>query len=179
MRGKGLLILAVLAWLVLPALAQRHADLTPAEIDQLRDTAMEPDQRLKLFVKFGRERLDQLQLVRSDPKISAANRPAETHKRLQDFLDVYDELDDNIDTYMDRKSDIRKALKAIIEADTEFQSKLKTFREGLAAAKEDTKSYEFLLSNAIDAVNSGATDHRKLLDEQEEMAKHKKKKKTD
>ena len=80
---------------------------------------------------------------------------------------------------MDRKSDIRKALKAIIEADAEFQAKLKTFREGLTGPKENTKSYEFVLSNAIDAVNSGATDHRKLLDEQEEMAKHKKKKRTD
>jgi hypothetical protein len=179
MREKGLPILLILAWLVLPSVAQRHADLTPAEIDQLRDTAMEPDQRLNFFVKFARERIDQLALVRTDPKINAADRPAETHKRLQDFVDVYDELDENIDTYMDRKSDIRKALKTIIEADTEFQSKLKALREGLRAAKEDTKSYEFVLSNAIDAVNGGATEHRKLLDEQEEMAKHKKKKKTD
>src|SRR5205807_9170635 len=179
MRNRSLLTLALLAGLVLPAHAQRHADLTPAEIDQLRDTAMEPDQRLKLFLKFARERLDQLQLARTDPKMAAADRPAETHKRLQNFLDVYDELDENIDTYMDRKSDIRKALKAIIEADAEFQAKLKTFREGLTGLKENTKSYEFVLSNAIDAVNSGATDHRKLLDEQEEMAKHKKKKRTD
>jgi regulator of replication initiation timing len=173
------LILVLSCLLASFALAQRHAELTQAEVDQLRDTAMEPDQRLKLFVKFARERLDLLQQVRTDPKIAAADRPAETHKRLQDFVDLYDELDDNIDTYMDRKDDIRKALKSIIEADTEFQGKLKAFREGLTASKEDTKSYEFLLSNAIDAVTSGATDHRKLLDEQEEMAKHRKKRKTD
>ena len=179
MRKKRLLTVILLAGLVFEADAQRHADLTAAEIDQLRDTAMEPDQRLKLFLKFAHERLEQLQLVRTDPKISVAERPAETHKRLQDFLDVYDELDDNIDMYMDRKSDIRKPLKAIIEADAEFQAKLKTFREGLTAAKEDTKLYGFVLTNAIDAVGSGATDHRKLLDEQEEMAKHKKKKKND
>jgi hypothetical protein len=179
MRKPSLLTAVLLAGLVFEAHAQRHADLTPVEIDQLRDTALEPDQRLKLFLKFAHERIDQLQLVRTDPKLSAANRTAQTHKRLQDFLDVYDELDDNIDMYMDRKSDIRKPLKAIIEADTEFQAKLKTLREELTAAKEDTKSYEFVLTNAIDAVKSGATDHRKLLDEQEEMAKHNKKKKTD
>ena len=72
MRNRSLLTLALLAGLVLPAHAQRHADLTPAEIDQLRDTAMEPDQRLKLFLKFARERLDQLQLARTDPKMAAA-----------------------------------------------------------------------------------------------------------
>jgi hypothetical protein len=179
MRKKSLLTVMLVAGLILQADAQRHADLTPAEIGQLRDTAMDPDQRLKLFLKFAHERVDQLELVRTDPKISAADRPREAHKRLQDFLDVYDELDDNIDMYMDRKSDIRKPLKAIIEADTAFQAQLKAFRQGLTAGKEDTKSYEFVLSNAIDAVNSGALDHRKLLDEQEEMAKHKKKKKTD
>ena len=74
---------------------------------------------------------------------------------------------------------LKAQLKMADKADAEFQAKLKTFREGLTAAKEDTKLYGFVLTNAIDAVGSGATDHRKLLDEQEEMAKHKKKKKND
>jgi hypothetical protein len=172
--------MAVFLGLVLPAFAQqRHADLTPSEVDQLRDTAMEPERRLKLFIKFARERLDLVQQVRTDPKVEARGRAEEIHKRLQTFLDVYDELDDNIDMYMDRKNDIRKPLKTIIEADTEFQGKLKAFREELEAAKEETKAYEFVLSNTMDAISSGATEHRKLLDEQEEMAKKKKKRKTD
>src|SRR4051812_50176513 len=90
-----------------PALAQRHADLAPAEIDQLRDSMMEPDTRLKLYVKFAKARIDALDQLRTDPKISAADRPAQTHDKLQDFVDIYDELNDNIDMYVDRKDDIR------------------------------------------------------------------------
>ena len=45
--------------LLSPALAEQKSDpLTPLEVDQLRDTAMEPDLRLKLYVAFARARLD-------------------------------------------------------------------------------------------------------------------------
>ncbi|PYX10443.1 MAG: hypothetical protein DMG88_02380 [Acidobacteria bacterium] len=156
-----------LALLLVPGWSQRRRDpLTRVEVDQLRDTAWEPELRLKLFVAA-------LEQVRSDPKVT--ERAQETHDKLQDFLDVYDELNDNVDTYEGRKSDLRKALKAVIEGDTEFQSKLRAFKDSVTAGKEDTKDYEFLLSNAVEAVDNGAQDHRQLLAEQEEAFKHKKK----
>ena len=132
-------IFAGLALLLLlsPALAQRQRDpLTDPEIDQLRDTALEPDLRLKLYVGFARARLAALEQARSDPKTT--DRGLATHDRLQDFLDVYDELNDNIDTYVERKSDLRKALKAVIEGDTEFQAKLRALRDDATAKKEET-----------------------------------------
>jgi hypothetical protein len=156
-----------------PALSQRQRDpLTSAEIDQLRDTALEPDFRLKLYATFARARLTALEQARSDPKTK--DRGQVTHDRLQDFLDVYDELNENIDTYVDRKSDLRKVLKAVIEGDTEFQAKLRALRDDATAKKEESVQYEFLLSNALDTLDSSAQDHRQLLTEQEEAAKHKK-----
>ena len=152
----------------------RHASLTPAEADQLRDTAMEPDQRLKLFVKFTRARLASLEQMRSDPKVT--DRGKQTHEQLEEFLALYDELNDNVDTYAGRKNDIRKPLKAVIEADTEFQAQLRALKDAAGIQEAEAKQYEFVLSNAIDAVDSGADDHRKLLAEEEEAAKHKKKK---
>ena len=115
---------------------------------------MEPDLRLKLYVSFARARLAALEQMRSDPKTT--DRGQATHDRLQDFLDVYDELNDNIDTYVDRKSDLRKALKAVIEGDTEFQAKLRALRDDATAKKEETEQYEFLLSNALDTLDSSA-----------------------
>jgi len=168
---------AMLAAMPKAAHGQRHADLAPAEIDQLRDAAMEPDIRLKLYLKFARTRLTQLEQVRTDPKIASADRPKEIHAKLQDFQNLYDELDDNIDAYADRKLDIRKPLKAVIEADTEFQGKVQAFQDAAVAAKEDTKPYEFILSSLIDTLNGSAQDHKKLLEEQEEAAKHARKKK--
>jgi len=164
--------------LLLPAVwAQRKRDpLTPVEVDQLRDTAWEPDQRLKLYLKFARARLATLEQARSAPKTTG--RGQATHDLLDDFLTIYDELDRNIDTYVDRQDDIRKPLKAIIEADTEFLAKLKAIHDSAATPPEEAKAYEFVLSNILDTLNSSSDDHRKLLSEQEEAAKRKKGRKT-
>ena len=164
-------LLSVVLLLASVAFAQRHGDpLSEAEIDQLRESAQDPEIRLKLFVQFTRIRLDAVTQVQTDPKIT--DRPQAIHDKLQDFLDIYDELDDNVDMFADRKNDIRKPLKLVIGADTEFQTKLRTFKE--ANSKDEAKEYEFLLSNALDAVSSGLHDHRQLLTEQEEAAKNKK-----
>jgi hypothetical protein len=165
--GLFLLLLISIGW------SQRQRDpLTAAEIDQLRDTAIQPDLRLKFYITFARARLAALDQARSDPK--TADRAKATHDGLQDFLDVYDELNENIDTYVERKSDLRKILKTVIEADTEFQSKLRALRSDASAKKEEMQEYEFLLSNALDTLDSSVLDHRQLLGEQEEAAKHKK-----
>lgn len=160
-----------------PVAAQRRNDpLTQPEIDQLRDTAVEPELRLKLYVQFARARLVSLEQMRSNPKTT--DRPRQTHQMLEDFLAVYDELNDNLDNFEGRKSDLRKALKAVIEGDTEFQAKLRALKDDARASKEEASEYQFILSNAIESVDSNTDDHRKLLAEQEEIWKHKKKAKS-
>jgi hypothetical protein len=161
---------------LLPLAAQRRNDpLNPLEIDQLRDTALDPGLRLKLLVNFARTRLDTLQTIHADPKLP--NRGQETHDRLRDFLDVYDELNDNIDMYADRKDDIRKPLKEILEADNEFGAKLRALKDSRDTPAAERKQYEFLLSNAIETIDNSTQDHRQLMADQEELAKRKKKKK--
>jgi hypothetical protein len=156
------------------AAAQRHRDpFTQPEIDQIRDASWEPGQRLPLYVTFARARLVALEQMRNDPKTK--DRPQQTHDKLDDFLLIYDELNDNIDTYIDRKNDIRKPLKVIIDADTEFQAKLLALKDAANVAAQEAKQYEFVLSNALDTLAGSADEHRKLLAEQEEAAKHKKK----
>jgi hypothetical protein len=154
--------------------AQRRRDpLNPAEIDQLRDAMLEPDTRLKLYVKFARDRMTALEQMRANPKTT--DRPRQTHDKLEDFLAVYDELNDNIDMYVGRKDDIRKPLKLVIEADTEFQSKLRALKDSADTHAAEAKQYEFVLTNAIDTVDSSADDHRKTVAEVEEYVKRKKK----
>jgi hypothetical protein len=156
------------------ASAQRHRDpFTQSEIDQIRDASWEPQQRLSLYVKFARERLVALEQMRGDPKTK--NRGRDTHDRLDDFLLIYDELNDNIDTYVDRKNDIRKPLKVIIDADTEFQAKLRALKDAADVPATEASQYEFVLSNVIETLDTSAEDHRKLLAEQVELAKHRKK----
>jgi uncharacterized protein (TIGR03382 family) len=164
-----------LAMLLLSTLwAQRRRDpLNPLEQDQLRDAAQEPSERLKLYIQFSRTRLTSLEQVRSDPKVT--DRAEQTRDRLQDFLDVYHEMNDNIDTFVERKADLRKPLKAVIEADTEFQAKLRALKSSADANKDEVQKYDFLLTSVLDTVDGSVKDHRQLLSEQEEAFKHKKK----
>lgn len=155
------------------AQVHRREPLTPPEIDQLRDAATDPYGRLKLFTHFARARLASLEQVRNDPKVT--DRGQQTHDRLQEFLDIYDELNENIDNFIARKEDMRRALKAVIEADNEFQAKLLALKSGAEAGPKEADQYRFLLDNAVEAVGTGVQDHRQLLDEQEEAAKHRKK----
>lgn len=176
-HNRTTLCLALL--LVLPLLsslsAQHRRDpLNPLEIDQLRDAMLDPEERLKLYVKFSRDRLTKLEQMRNDPK--ATERGRQTHDMLEDFLAVYDELNDNIDMYVGRKDDIRRPLKTIIEGDTEFQSKLRALKNSADAKAEEISQYEFQLTDALETVDSSVEDHRKTLAEVDEYMKRKKKK---
>lgn len=171
------LVLVISAFILstFPAIAEQHHrdPLNDLEIDKLRDAAQEPEARLKLYIEFARARLEKLEQVRAGEK--SANRDELTRDALQDFLDVYDELNTNVDTYADRGDDLRKALKPVIEADTEFGSKLRAFKSSLGSRPESAKDFTFLLGTALDATDSSMKDHRDLLAEQEETFKHKKK----
>ncbi|MFY9560177.1 MAG: hypothetical protein WAQ52_08085 [Terriglobales bacterium] len=168
------LALGLAVLLALPLGAQRRRDpFNNEEINQLRDAMLDPDERLKLYVKFARDRMNKLEVMRGDAKTT--DRARQTHDMLADFLAVYDELNDNVDMYVGRKDDIRKPLKLIIEADTEFQAKLRAVKDAANTDAAEAKQYEFVLSNAIDTVDASADDHRQTVTEVEAYVKRKKK----
>ncbi len=170
--SMGLLVAGLLTMSVM-AYGQRHSDpLTQTEIDQIRDASWEPRQRLALYVSFTRARLVKLEQMRSDPK--SKDRGQQTHDMLDGFLLLYDELNDNLDTYVDRHDDIRKPLKLVIDADTEFQAKLLALKSAANVAATEASLYEFVLTNALDTLDSSTEEHKKLLADQEDAAKHKK-----
>jgi hypothetical protein len=172
-RRTLLALLLILA--ALPAFAQRgqRDPLNQKEVEELRDTNQEPDKRLPLIVKFARERLDAALAARSNPKLAAADRTAAIRDSLQDFLSIYDELSDNLDMYTDQKEDLRKPLKMVIAGDGEFRVKLNQVRQ--ASTPDEMNTYGFVLTSALQAVNDGAAEHRELQQEQEAVAKGKKK----
>ena len=173
-RIASLLCVWILLFAVaIPAFGQKRRDpLTQTEIAQVRDTSWEPKLRLPLYVQFARTRLVKLEDVRNDPKTK--DRARQTHDLLDDFQLLYDELNDNVDTYVDRRDDIRKPLKTIIDADTEFQAKLRALKDAADVSRAEAQQYEFVLTNAIETVDSATEDHKKLLSDQEDAAKHKK-----
>jgi hypothetical protein len=164
---------AVLFFLVvMPALSQRTRDpLTEVEADQLRELRQEPMKRLRLMVKFARSRLETAEQLRANPNLPDA--PKQIRTALEDFTNIVDEMDSNVDMF--KGDDIRKPLKEIVEADTDFQLKLRTLKEG--TPEKQRVEYSFALDTAIDSVNASADTARAML--QDQLAKRGKVKDSD
>ncbi len=178
MRLAATLLLGML--LCGPVLAQRHIGrdpLTPEETDKLRDTAQEPNERLKLYVGFARVRLTSIQQVLADTK--AKDRSKQLHDLLEDFATLCDEIGDNVETYHAEKWDIRKSMKVVIEGSSEFQAELRAISEKTKGpdAPPDAEQYKFVLQDAMESLNNYADDARHIMQEQNALAKEKKLKK--
>lgn len=175
---------ALLAGLTLApaaASARRHDPLSSDEIDQLREAALNPEKRLKLYADFARLRFSVIENARLPRKPDAAKaktsheeEPRSLHDLMEDFLAVYDEMDENIGMYDDRQADLRKALKVVLLADGEFHARLEGLRHNLTP--QEHSDCDFALNSITEAVTTGTADHKKLLADQEVSFKNKKKK---
>ena len=158
-----------LATLVASAQVHRHDPLTSAETDALREVSMEPEKKLPLYLQYARVRLTSIEQLRSDPKL-ASGRGVKVRDLLADFKVIMDEMDRNVDSFADQKLDFRKALKEIIQTDSQFQETLRALKEPNQQASAEAGEYEFALLDAIDAVDGDLDNARELLPEQEKAA---------
>lgn len=164
-------ILLVILVLTVVASARKRDPLTEAETDQLREYAMEPQKRLKLYIKFAEVRLEAIDQLRTDPKL-AEGRGKKIHDLLEDFTAILDEINDNLDTYQGRplnkddRKNFHKGLKEVIEASDKFDLRLRTLKSALESdpqMKKESADYEFALADAQDALKSSADVAREYL----------------
>jgi len=183
MRLAKKLLLLILLFTVVAA-ARRRDPLTDAETDQLREAALEPQKRLKLYIKFAEARLLAIDQIRSDPKF-ADGRGKKIHDLLEDFTAILDEINDNLDTYQGRplnkddKRDFHKGLKEVIEASDKFDLKLRTLKSALdtdAEMKKEAADFQFALVDAQEALKSSADMAREYMSEKDKPADSAKKK---
>jgi hypothetical protein len=160
-------VLAV-SLLAIPAWTQGKVrdPLTDAEVDLMREAADFPNKRLELLVKFARERVFEIESAQSESKTKTV------HDTLQDFIAILDEIEDNIDMYGAHNADMRKGLKLVIEADSEWQLKLRQIKE--KSPKDELEQFSFVLINATDTVGDSAKTARETLAEQNKLAAEKK-----
>lgn len=173
MRKRAVLIFLLAACAGFSAHAQTKTrdPLTQQEVDQMRDTADFPDKRLELMIGFAKARLKGINDLRAASKIPS-DRSEQIHGLLQDFLTLLDEMDDNIDMYGAHKTDMRKGLKLLIEADSEWQLQLRQLQE--QSPPEELQQYSFVLTNAKEGVKDSAQGARETLEEQNKLAAEKK-----
>src|SRR3569833_999274 len=155
-------VLAILAAST-TAMAQHHDALTEKEADQLRETAQEPNKRLHLLVSFAKARMEAIDRLRSD-KNMAAVQGEHVSDLLGDVASIVDEIDENLSSYDSKGEDVRKALREVVEMDTDFQLKLRGIKD--TTAPEQRKMYSFAIDNATESVNSSADSARAMLDDE-------------
>src|SRR5262249_11678864 len=102
---------------------QQRDFLSEAEGDQIRD-AQEPNERLALYLKFARLRLE---LVKQAMAVEKPGRSKLIHNNLEDYSRIIEALDAVIDDAVARKLDVAKGVGQVAEREKEFLAMLQEF----------------------------------------------------
>jgi hypothetical protein len=137
---KTLLICAILAGSV-PAFAQKDF-LTPDEVEKVREAQL-PNDRLKLYALFARQRLDQLQRLLEKEK---KGRSLAARELLEDYSSIIDAIDTVTDDALKRKVDVIEGKNAVTESEKRFLAQLQKIKDRNPA---DLDLYEVALKEAI------------------------------
>lgn len=126
--------------------SQNRDFLTPNEVDQIRE-AQEPNDRLVLYVKFARQRMDLIQQYLAKDK---PGRSIFIHNYLDDYNQIIEAIDSVSDDALRHQKDIEKGTVAVLDAEHEFLDKLNKIQ---ASEPRDLDRYKFLLGEAIDTTS--------------------------
>jgi hypothetical protein len=135
----------VTAATAIPAFAQRDF-LTPDEVDKVRQV-QEPNARLKLYLLFARQRMDQLQQLFAKEK---KGRSIQARELLEDYAGIIDAIDAVSDDALKRKVDIALGVSAVGDAEQRFLTQLRKIHD---AAPADLDLYNVALEEAIAATS--------------------------
>jgi hypothetical protein len=154
---RRLFFALLLLSLALPLHAQRQeAALSDGEVEQLREAAYYPSDRVLLFIKLLDTRNKSIQDLFAHPR--KPGREQDTHDLLEQFTAIADELNDNLDDYGPRHRDIRKALPKLVEATERWSSNLKT--------PPDDEAYNVSRRLALEAVHDLHDQATQMIEEQ-------------
>ena len=146
-----------LSWTsTIAAQKDKREPLTSAQIEQIREAGIDPDERISLYTKFLNERADTLKSLTN--RAVSVSRSKRLDDELQDFTALMDELGSNLDTYSDRKADLRKSLKTLKDSSQRWL--------GILRALPGEPEFDEARKEAIESGDDLADQANRLLTEQ-------------
>jgi len=110
----AVVLLCLLPATLLPGQRQQRDPLTPAQVEKIRESGIDPPERVRLYTQFVDERMQALNALAK--RTHSPARAQQMDNQLQDLTALMDEFGDNLDVVSDRKADIRRVLKPLNDA---------------------------------------------------------------
>jgi hypothetical protein len=164
MRPVRCIALTLTCLFLVPTLSaqkDKPEPLTEAQIEEIREAGIVPNDRVSLYTKFLNEHAETIKSLTDRSKSLA--RAKRLDEELQNLTALMDEFGSNLDMYSERHADIRKALKPLTESTDRWL--------GILRALAGEPGFDLARKEAIESGEDLADQAKRLLAEQTEYFK--------
>jgi hypothetical protein len=161
MRCIAVILLCLVVAAPLNAQKHKREPLTEAQVEKIAEAGIYPNVRVGLYTQYLNEHAEAIKALSS--RKSSDARSSKMNDALEDFTALMDELGDNLDTFSDRKADIRKSLEALTEATPRWQ--------GILRALAGEAGFSLARKEAIESSEDLFDQAKRLLQEQKDYFK--------